>query len=129
MIRRGPTLVAALLALGAASAAAAERKVVVTATAYNSVPAQTDATPHHGAWGDSLDRLEPGLRAIAVSKDLLQKGLRRGTRVRIKGLKGEFVVLDRMPSRWTHRIDIYMGKDLRGARRWGRRRVEVRWVD
>lgn len=127
MTRHG--LLGALLLLAAASAWAAERRLVVTATAYNSLPAQTDATPHHGAWGDPLDGLEPGLRAIAVSKDLVEQGLRRGTRVRIKGLRGEFVVLDRMPSRWTRRIDLYMGKDVRGARQWGRRRVEVRWVE
>jgi hypothetical protein len=40
----------------------------VTATAYNSLPGQTDNTPDLAAWGD---RLRPGMKAIAVSRDLL----------------------------------------------------------
>jgi 3D (Asp-Asp-Asp) domain-containing protein len=105
-------------------------KLTVMATAYNATEAQTDGEPHIGAWGDHLDRaVQPGLRVIAVSPDLLQKGLRRGQRVRIRGLKGEFVVLDKMPRRWTNRIDIYMQQDVRGARRWGRRRVTLYWTE
>jgi 3D (Asp-Asp-Asp) domain-containing protein len=101
----------------------------VTATAYNATRAQTDDTPHVGAWGDHLDEAtQPGVRVIAVSPDLLKKGLRRGQRVRIHGLKGEFVVLDKMPRRWQNRIDIYMQKDLRAARQWGRRRVKISWT-
>jgi 3D (Asp-Asp-Asp) domain-containing protein len=122
-----------LLALAGsiAPAAAAElRQLTVTATAYNALRAQTDATPHIGAWGDHLDHaVKPGVRVIAVSPDLLQKGLRRGQRVRIHGLKGEFVVLDKMPRRWTNRIDIYMHKDRHGARQWGKRRVKISWKD
>ena len=127
-------LLVAAVSSGAGAGAAAHAKGVpqkslnVTATAYNSTDTQTDASPHHGAWGDALDQaVKPGLRVIAVSPDLLQKGLRRGQRVRIKGLKGEFVVLDKMPARWTNRIDIYMHKDLRAAQRWGRRRVRIYW--
>lgn len=104
--------------------------VTVTATAYNSLPNQTDASPHVGAWGDDLDKAtQPGVRVIAVSPDLLKKGLRRGQRVRIKGLKGEFVVLDKMPRRWQNRVDIYMHKDVRAARRWGKRRVKLTWAE
>ena len=115
-------------ALAAGQPAAPRKSLNVTATAYNSTDMQTDDTPHHGAWGDALDEaVQPGLRVIAVSPDLLKKGLRRGQRVHIRGLKGQFVVLDKMPSRWTNRIDIYMHKDLRAARRWGRRRVSLSW--
>lgn len=125
-------LVAVLLALPAAPALGAAPGRVslnVTATAYNATHAQTDATPHVGAWGDHLDdAVEPGVRVIAVSPDLLKKGLRRGQRVRIHGLKGEFVVLDKMPRRWRNRIDIYMHKDVRAARQWGRRRVKISWT-
>ena len=118
------------LALSLPAWADAERiSVNVTATAYNSTHAQTDGSPHVGAWGDHLDAaVKPGVRVIAVSQDLLKKGLRRGQRVRIHGLKGEFVVLDKMPRRWTRRIDIYMQKDLRAARQWGRRRVKISWT-
>ena len=130
-------LFAALLAAAAATGAthapppAPERHALnVWATAYNSTDEQTDDTPHHGAWGDALDEaVQPGLRVIAVSPDLIGKGLKRGQRVKIKGLKGEFVVLDKMPARWTNRIDIYMHKDERAARRWGRRRVKVYWSE
>lgn len=91
---------------------------------------QTDGSPHVGAWGDNLDEaMAPGLRVIAVSQDLLtEHGLRRGQRVRIHGLKGEFVVLDKMPKRWKRKIDIYMQKDVRAARKWGRRRVKISWT-
>lgn len=105
------------------------RSLAVTATAYNSLPAQTWGDPRVGAWGDRLDRLPRGVRAIAVSPDLLrQHGLRHGQRVRISGLKGEFVVLDKMPRRWQRRIDIHMGQDLRAARSWGRKPVTLSWV-
>src|SRR5262245_28046731 len=41
--------------------------LLVTATAYNSLPEQGVGAGQHGAWGD---RLEPGMRTIAVSHDL-----------------------------------------------------------
>ena len=99
----------------------------VTATAYNSLPGQTSGNPNIGAWGDRIDQLEPGQRAIAVSQDLLKKGLTRGQRVRIAGFKDEFVVLDRTAKRWSNRIDIHMGKDRKRALRWGKRRVLISW--
>ena len=98
--------------------------MVVTATAYNSVPSQTDGDPRIAAWGDTL---EPGMKAIAVSRDLLGIGLKRGVPVVIDGLPGEYVVLDKMASRWRRKIDIYMGEDVAAARRWGKRRVRIRW--
>ncbi len=97
----------------------------VTATAYNTLPEQTHPDhPTIAAWGDEL---EPGMQVIAVSPDLVGRGLTRGTEVRIDGLEGTFVVLDRMPSRWRQRIDIYMDEDVGAARRWGRQTVEIRW--
>jgi Uncharacterized protein conserved in bacteria len=101
----------------------------VTATAYNSVSKQTDSTPDVAAWGD---RLKPGVKAIAISRDLLkQHGLTRGDKVRISGLDGryvgEYVVLDKMHSRWRKKIDIYMGKDVHEAKRWGKRKVTIHW--
>jgi 3D (Asp-Asp-Asp) domain-containing protein len=120
-----------MAAAGAASKPAAKDHAgltaTVTATAYNATHAQTDRTPNIGAWGDRLDRVK-GARVIAVSPDLLKKGLRRGQRVRIHGLKGDFVVLDKMPRRWKNRIDIFMNKDIRAAKHWGKRRVKISWV-
>lgn len=96
----------------------------VTATAYNSLPSQGVGRGTHGAWGD---RLKPGTKTIAVSRDLLALGLTRGVEVEIVGLPGRYTVMDRLPSRWSRRIDIYMGTDVRAARRWGRRDVQIRW--
>jgi 3D (Asp-Asp-Asp) domain-containing protein len=98
--------------------------LIVTAAAYNSTRGQTDANPGVGAWGD---RLTPGVKAIAVSQDLASLGLRRGTKVRVEGLPGEYVVLDLMPAKWKRYIDIYMGTDVKAARAWGRRKVKIWW--
>jgi 3D (Asp-Asp-Asp) domain-containing protein len=115
-----------LICLLAASASAdlAERALAVTATAYNSVPEQTDGDPNLAAWGDSL---APGMKVIAVSQDLIPLGLDHRTSVTIKGLPGVYLVLDKMHKRWEKRIDIYMGLDLDAARTWGKRQVEISW--
>jgi len=107
-----------------ASADSVERTLVVTATAYDSLPEQTDADPHLAAWGDSL---APGMKVIAVSQDLIPLGLDHRTSVKIKGLPGVYLVLDKMHERWEERIDIYMGLDLDAARTWGKRQVEISW--
>ncbi len=101
------------------------KELRVTATAYNSLPAQTDNTPDIAAWGD---RLRPGMKAIAVSRDLLKKyGLKHKDKVKISGLEGEYQVLDKMNKRWKKKIDIYMGKDRRKALKWGRKNVTIQW--
>lgn len=105
--------------------ASPERKqLTVTATAYNSLPAQTFGDPNETAWGDQL---EPGMKAIAVSRDLIEMGLDHYTPVQIEGLEGEYLVLDKMASRWQKRIDIYMGEDVEAAMAWGRRTVVISW--
>jgi len=98
--------------------------LVVTASAYTSSVAETDSTPTLAAWGDVL---KPGMKVIAVSKDLLAMGLRHNTKVTIDGLTGEYVVLDRMPAKWRRKIDIYMGNDRNKALRWGKRKVTIHW--
>lgn len=100
------------------------RTAVVTATAYNSHPEQTDGDPFLSASGE---RLEPGMRALAVSKDLADAGLAFGTRVRIEGMDGEWVVLDRMPAGHRRSIDLYFGLDEQAALRFGKRRVRIDW--
>ncbi len=102
------------------------RSVVVDATAYNSLPEQTGEDPTLSASGH---RLAPGMRAIAVSPDLVPLGLVHGRKVRIDGLDGEWVVRDRMPARWKRRIDVYLGEDLGAARGFGRRRVRIHWQE
>ena len=102
------------------------RAMGVTATAYNSVESQTNADPWTAAWGDQLSN---GMRVIAVSRDLLEMGLERGTVVEIDGMPGEYVVLDKMNKRWTMTIDVYMGDDIAAARAFGRREVTIRWTE
>lgn len=102
----------------------AQRTLHLTATAYNSVPEQTNSEPNIAAWGDDL---VPGVKAIAVSRDLLKMGLTRGAEVKIDGMPGTFTVLDKMGRRWEKRIDIYMGEDIEAAREWGVREVKIRY--
>lgn len=97
----------------------------VNASAYNSVPSQTHHLhPSITAWGDTL---KPGMKAIAVSRDLIDRGLTHGTEVRIKGMDGKYIVLDKMNKRWKKKIDIYMGRDVKRALRWGKRKVIISW--
>jgi 3D (Asp-Asp-Asp) domain-containing protein len=129
MMRRLLTSAASLAGLCLALACianAGERRLEVTATAYNSLPGQTGDDPTLTAWGDQL---APGMKSIAVSRDLIELGLGHGTVVRIEGLPGEYRVLDKMARRWTRKIDIYMGEDVEAARRWGKRTVTIHWQD
>lgn len=100
------------------------RKLEVTATAYTSYLGETDLTPSISAWGD---RLRPGMRVIAVSRDLMAMGLTHGTLVTVEGFDKDFIVLDKMNKRWNKKVDIYMGKDKHAALRWGKRKVNICW--
>ena len=102
-----------------------KHRLRVTATAYSSHGNQTDSTPFLAAWNN---RLRPGMKVIAISRDLLYRyGMRNGTRVRIGGLPGIYRVRDKMNKRFKKRIDIYMGTNRRKALRWGRRSVVIYW--
>ncbi len=101
-----------------------ERVLKVTATAYNSLPDQTLNDPSLTAWGD---KLVPGMKAIAVSRDLIALGLTHGVKVKIDGFSGTFTVMDKLHKRWKHKIDIYMGTDVKAAKQWGKREVTIRW--
>jgi 3D (Asp-Asp-Asp) domain-containing protein len=100
------------------------RELDVTASAYNSTAEQTDGHPQLTASGETL---RPGVRALAVSDDLFESGLDFGTRVEIDGMPGEWIVMDRMHSRWKRKIDVYMGVDRKEALRFGEKRVKIRW--
>jgi len=133
LFRRLSALVFLFSVLACASCAAIhpmpseyKNSLIVTAAAYNSLPSQTDAKPRVGAWGDTV---APGVKTIAISPDLRSLGLRRGTKLRIEGLPGEYVVLDMMPAQWKRHIDIYMGDDVSAARSWGRRKVKIWWTN
>lgn len=127
--RSRPGTVGLLALLGLLFSCSAESEsesvaISVKASAYNSLPEQTNDQPSIAAWGDEL---RPGMKAIAVSRDLLQAGLAYGTRVRIEGLPGHYRVLDKMHPRWKRKIDIYMGEDLDAALQWGVRQVRISW--
>jgi LysM repeat protein len=97
----------------------------VTATAYTSHRGQTDKTPFLAAWNN---RIRPGMKIIAVSRDLLYRyGLKNGSKIKIAGLRGYYTVRDKMNKRYRKRIDIYMGTNRRKALRWGRRSVVIYW--
>jgi len=97
----------------------------VTATAYNSVESQTSGDPAITAWGDTL---VPGMKAIAISRDLLDSGFYHTMELNIEGLPGSYKVLDKMNLRWTKKIDIYMGTDVSLAREWGKKKVTINWL-
>ena len=98
----------------------------VHSTAYTSRLKRKNAKYPVGAWGDALTPLCHG---IAVSDDLIKMGLTYQSKVRIDGLDGEYVVLDRMHPKWKKRIDVYMGNDFKKARYWGSRTVTVHWEE
>lgn len=114
-------LVALLVGCGTAGE---PRSLEVSASAYNSVASQTNEQPDVAAWGDVL---KPGMRAIAVSPDLIELGLGHGTEVTIEGLRGRYRVLDKTAARFTKRIDIYMGIDVDAAKEWGVKTVTITW--
>jgi len=100
--------------------------LTVTASAYNSLNFQTGAgNPKITAWGDTL---KPGIKVIAVSRDLIKKGLDYNTLVRIDGLEGVYYVKDKMHHRWKNKIDIYMGEDVKKARKWGRKKIKIHYL-
>ena len=101
------------------------KKLRVTATAYNSFPSQTSKIhPGITAWGDSI---KPGMKIIAVSKDLIPLGLDYNTQVKIKGDTSIYLVKDKMHSKWKNRIDIYMGEDKEKALQWGRKKITIHY--
>lgn len=106
--------------------AEAEQSLTVTASAYTSTVGETDSTPNLAAWGDTL---KPGMKSIAVSRDLIKLGLTHQQEVRIEGFDGKYTVLDKMNKRWTNKIDIYMGEDVKKANQWGKQEVVIYWID
>ena len=100
--------------------------LTVTTSAYKSLGYQTGAgNPKITAWGDTL---KPDMKVIAVSRDLIKKGLDYNTPVRIDGFEGVYYVKDKMHHRWKNKIDIYMGEDVQKARNWGRKKIKIHYL-
>lgn len=100
------------------------KSIVVDVSAYNSVISQTDDNPNLAAWGDTL---LPGMKCIAISRDLIAMGLDQNTQVKIEGLNGIYLVKDKMNSKYTNKIDIYMGTDIAKAKEWGIKRLTIQY--
>lgn len=97
--------------------------LTVTASAFNSTRAQTGTgNPNITAWGDTI---APGMKILAVSRDLIARGLDHNTEVIIEGMDGVFTVKDKMHNRWKNKIDIYMGENIEQARQFGRKKVRI----
>ncbi|MEP4884153.1 3D domain-containing protein [Maribacter dokdonensis] len=131
MLKRGVVLFFANLVLSCQEEVVIDKydwvPMEVTATAYNSIPNQTSYEhPAITAWGDSI---KPGKKWIAVSRDLLKKGLSYNTLVKIDTFEGIYIVKDKMHSRWRNRIDIYMGENIEKAKEWGRRKITISYAD
>ncbi|MDN6320082.1 MAG: 3D domain-containing protein [Marinobacter sp.] len=96
----------------------------VTASAYTLSEAETKkGNVGLAAWGDQL---EPGMKAIAVSRDLIKAGLSHRTEVEIEGLHGTYLVLDKMNKRWKDKIDILMSS-RQDALDWGKKDITITW--
>ena len=124
-MKRTFTLLLILVAVLTSCENREKHQLKVTATAYNSLPEQTNKD--HAAitaWGDTL---KPGMKSIAVSRDLIKMGLDHNTEVKIKGLDGTYKVLDKMNKRWEKKIDIYFGLDREKALEWGKKQVVITW--
>lgn len=103
-----------------------KHRLEVTATAYTMREGETKkGNIGLAAWGD---RLKPGMKAIAVSRDLIDMGLTHNTKVKIEGLGGSYRVLDKMNKRWEKKIDIFMGLDVEAAKEWGKKKITIHWT-
>lgn len=91
---------------------------VVTVTAYNADPAQTDSDPDIAA---SMRRVKPG--TIAVSRDLFDRGWVFGRKVRLEGI-GIFEINDLMASRHSRAVDIFIHSNSQ-ALAFGKRRIKA----
>ena len=100
------------------------KEITVKSSAYNSLKNQTDSNPSIAAWGDSL---KPGMKSVAVSRDLIRLGLKHNTPIKIEGLDGIYLVKDKMHRRKRNQIDIYMGVDVKKAKKWGVKRLKIKY--
>ena len=117
------TAVAGLM-LALQESAYSSNSLEVKVSAYTSTVGETDSTPYLAAWSNVL---KPGIKSVAVSRDLLKLGITNGTKIRIEGLPGTYVVLDKMNKRFKRKIDIYMGHDVERANNWGTKTLTIYW--
>lgn len=95
----------------------------VTAYAYNACRKQTDKNPHETAFGKKPKK---GI-TIAVSNDLkhLKNKNVRLVNVKTKKTIGVYKVGDVMANRHRRSVDIFMGKDKKLARKFGKQKAKL----
>lgn len=102
-----------------AEASVEKRGLVREVSAYNSVPEQTDASPCISADGtDICRRYKKGECIVATNAYPLK------TRLRIDRI-GDCTVADRTHARYSHRVDLFMDKDIEGAVNFGVQKLTV----
>jgi len=105
--------------LGSAEFSDEKPGLVREVSAYNSVPEQTDASPCISADGtDICRRYKKGECIVATNAYPLK------TRLRIDKI-GDCTVADRTHVRYSHRVDLFMDKDIEGAVNFGVQKLTV----
>ncbi|MCX2681089.1 hypothetical protein OOZ15_14145 [Galbibacter sp. EGI 63066] len=98
------------------------KPLTVKASAYNSMQGQTVGHPTIAAWGDTL---RPGIKAVAISRDLIKLGITKNTPIKIEGFDGIYLVKDKMNARYSKKIDIYMGTERQKAINFGIKTLKI----
>jgi 3D (Asp-Asp-Asp) domain-containing protein len=79
-----------------------KKTIVVDITAYSASVDETDNSPHITADGTLST-----VGRVAVSRDLLKKGITYGSRIYIPN-QGVFIVADTMNKRFSNRVDLLL---------------------
>lgn len=98
----------------------AKQERIVTITAYNSVPWQTNDQPCLGAQSTDICKFHN----YGLDNTCAANFVPLGTILEVEGL-GTCVVRDRMNKRFSDRVDWYMYMDIQGAREFGVQRKKI----
>jgi hypothetical protein len=123
-IKTASRFAAVCLCLALAACSSRGEVDTLTVAAFSIALRGPGEDPVRGKWGDEL---KPGIKAVAVSPDLVARGLSQGTRVRIEGLPSAYRVRDQLPDGTRERIEIFMGTDAASVARFGEQRMRVWW--
>ena len=110
---------------GSARGVAPQPLNLLEVSAYNLVEWQTDDTPCVGAAG--IDQCTTDPNRYKADYFLASNGYEMWTLLEIEGV-GTGVVVDRMHSRYTDRIDICMGQDIERAINFGVKLLSVKEI-
>jgi len=120
-----PSFALAVLALALAACNPHGEVATVTVGAFSIGLRGPGDEPTRGKWGDEL---KPGIKALAVSPDLVARGMGPGTRVRIEGMPSGYRVRDQLPDGTRERIEIFMGTDAASVEHFGEKRMRIWWA-